>query len=341
MALVYKTHSPKEFIVGVQAQTAYGTAKNDGMKRMDVDSISFPSLNPIQVLEMKAGSGYMVQQNDIFQTNKKTVTEFSVSGTLKESYADIFLENILNGESSGVHTLNSNFTPAIVGASGGSDETPPDANNNLALTFAVSSPNSDSTMLIKDCVITSLSITGDLGTEAGRLKYTMTAKSGSVITAAALSSADGTIAALGSDDAFMTEAADSTYRIVHGVANVLPQSFALNIENDAYFVGYDASGNAEAVGRAQEMSVTADMSIKYDSNTEPLIGTFQGQTGASSVANTQLANVSTPANGTFGWRIHQGILTNVAFNEGDTMMLDCSIKMVGNSSNGAALVIAL
>ena len=89
MALVYKTHSPKQFIVGVQAQTAYGTAKTDGMTRMDVDSISMPSLNPIQVLDMKAGSGYMVQSGDIFQTNKLTVTEFSVSGTLKESYADI------------------------------------------------------------------------------------------------------------------------------------------------------------------------------------------------------------------------------------------------------------
>ena len=341
MALVYKTHSPKQFIVGVQAQTAYGTAKTDGMTRMDVDSISMPSLNPIQVLDMKAGSGYMVQSGDIFQTNKLTVTEFSVSGTLKESYADMFLENIFSGESTGVHTLNSNFTPAIVGASGGSDETVPTADNNLAFTFAIQSPNSASTMVIKDCIITSFSISADLGTEAGRLKYTMTAKSGSVITQAALSASDGTIAALGSDDAFMTEAADPQYRIVHGVDNVLPQSFTLNIENDAYFVGYDATGNAEAVGRAQEMSVTADVSVKYDSNTEPLIGTFQAQTGSSSVANSAIANVATPANGTFGWRIHQGILTSVAFNEGDTMMLDCSIKMVGNGSSGAALVVAL
>ena len=341
MALVYKTHSPKEFIVGVQAQTAYGAAKTDGMTRMDVDSISMPSLNPIQVLELKAGSGYMVQQNDIFQTNKLTTTEFSVAGTLKESYADMFLENMFSGESTGVHTLNSNFTPAIVGQAGGSDETVPTAANNLAFTFAIESPNSNSTIVIQDCVITSFVISGDLGTEAGRLKYSMTAKSGSVVAQSALSETDGTIAALGSDDAFMTEAADPTYRIVHGVADALPQSFSLNIENDAYFVGYNSTGNAEAVGRAQEISVTADMSVKYDSNTEPLIGTFQAQTGSGSVAVSSIANVSTPANGTFGWKIPQGILTSVAFNEGDTMMLDCSIKMVGNSSNGAALVVAL
>ena len=107
------------------------------------------------------------------------------------------------------------------------------------------------------------SITGDLGTEAGRLKYSVTAKTGSVISAANLSASDGTIAALGSDDAFMTEAAAVAQRQVHGVANVLPQSFTLNIENDAYFIGYDSSGNAEAVGRAPEMNVTADMSIKW------------------------------------------------------------------------------
>ena len=72
MALVYKTHSPKQFTVGVQPQVAYGTQVVDGMTQLDVDSISFPSLNPIQVLELKAGSGYMVQSADIFQTNKLT-----------------------------------------------------------------------------------------------------------------------------------------------------------------------------------------------------------------------------------------------------------------------------
>ena len=342
MSLKYATHSPNQFIVGVQAQTAYGTGLTDDMKRLDVESISFPSLNPIQVLDLKAGSKYMVQKNDIFQTNKKTVTEISFSGTLKESYADIFLENIINNESStGVYTLNSNFTPAILGDNSGTDETPPTADNNLVLTFAISSAVSDSTMILKDCVVTNLTISGDLGTEAGRLKYSVTAKTGSVITQAALSSADGTIATLGTDDAFMTEAADPQYRKVHGVTHVIPQSFSLNIEHDATFIGYDASGNAEAVARAAEMSVTSDMSIKYDSNTEPLIGTFQAQTGASSVAETLLANASTPANGTFGYKISQGILTNVAFNEGDIMMLDCSVKAVGDNSSGAVLTIAL
>ena len=342
MGLKYKSHSANEFIVGVQAQTAYGTALNDGMTRLDVDSISFPSLNPIQVLDMKAGSGYMVQSKDIFQTNKLTSTEISFSGTLKESYADIFLENILNGESSGVHTLNSNFTPAVIGVETGTvadDETTPTAANNLLLTFAIESPNADSTMLLKDCVVTSFTISGDLGSEAGRLKYSVTAKTGSV--QSALSASDGTISALGTDDAFMTEAADSTKRIMHGVANIIPQSFSLNIENDAIFIGYDASGNAQAVTRAPEMSVTTDMTVKYDANTEALISTFQSQTGSGSVAETKLANVATPLNDTFGYKIHQGILTNVAFNEGDIMMLDCSVKAVGNDSSGTVLTVAL
>tara|TARA_A100001201_G_scaffold8112_5_gene12681 strand:+ start:366 stop:1385 length:1020 start_codon:yes stop_codon:yes gene_type:complete len=339
MGLKYKSHSANEFIVGVQAQTAYGQSIKSGMTRLDVDSISFPSLNPIQVLDMKAGSGYMVQSKDIFQTNKLTSTEISFSGTLKESYADLFLENILNGESSGVHTLNSNFTPAVIGAGDVDDEETVDATDNLVLTFAIESPNSASTMLLKDCVVTSLTISGDLGTEAGRLKYSVTAKTGSV--QSELSEADGTISALGTDDAFMTEAADSQFRIMHGVANVIPQSFSLNIENDAIFIGYDANGNAQAVTRAPEMSVTTDMSVKYDGNTEALISTFQSQTGSSSVAETKLANVATPANDTFGYKIHQGILTNVAFNEGDIMMLDCSVKAVGNDSNGAVLTVAL
>ena len=338
MAIKVQTFSPKSYEVGVQQQTAFGTGLISGMTKLDVDSITYPTSGITQILEQKAGDGFMVQKTDTFQTNKLAVTEFTVSGTLKESYGDIFLENMISGESSGVHTLLSNFTPALVGIAGASDDVPPTVANNLVLTFAIKTPVSNKSIILKDCVVTSFSISADTATESGRLKYSATVKTGSLHTFNGAS--DATIADLGTDDVFIGECATSDYRIAHGLADSIVSSFTLNLESDAVFLSANASGDHDVVSRASEFIFNADMSIKYDATTEPLLTTWQTQTGGASVAVTSLANVATPADGTFGWKIYQGLLTNVAINEGEVAMLDISVKGLGNGGSGSALVVA-
>ena len=111
-------------------------------------------------------------------------------------------------------------------------------------------------------------------------------------------------------------------------------SFSLNLENPATFTGLTTNGY-EVVSRAGEFSATLDVTAKYDVNTEPLIASFNNQTQhASTAAEATLLNNDASLNdGAFGISMPTTFLTNVAFNEGDVMMLDISVKAVGDGSN--------
>ena len=53
-----------------------------------------------------------------------------------------------------------------------------------------------------------------------------------------------------------------------GVADTVINSFALNIEHDAVFLGSDTSGNAEVISRASEFITTLDTQIVYNTDSE-------------------------------------------------------------------------
>ena len=59
MAISAVAFSPKEFRVAIQAQTALGTAKTDGMQEINVDSISHGTLGGVNNYDLKSGvEGY-------------------------------------------------------------------------------------------------------------------------------------------------------------------------------------------------------------------------------------------------------------------------------------------
>ena len=111
-------------------------------------------------------------------------------------------------------------------------------------------------------------------------------------------------------------------------------SFSLTLENPATFTGVNASGY-EVVSRAGEFSATLDVTAKYDVKTAPLFASFNNQTqqGATAAQATILNNDGSLGDGTFRISMPTTVLTNVAFNDGDVMMLDVSVKAVGDGSN--------
>ena len=119
-------------------------------------------------------------------------------------------------------------------------------------------------------------------------------------------------------------------RVICGQADVMVNSFSLNLENDAVFLGRGASGVCEVVSRGSEFSATADINVKYDDESADLLNQFQGATSAASAGNTILSNASTPADGaSWGFQFPQSVFTSVALAEGDVMNIDVSVKMVG------------
>ncbi len=332
MAINTAAFSPKQFQVLIAEQDAFGTIEGAGgnaYHALDVDSVGMPSLNPTQVLEPRTGARAL-QKEDFFQDVKASVKEISVSGTATTDALDMLLENIMGeaeGSASGVYSFASNAGVQSVGASDSSQA-------GTLLSVIVTSPLTDSDLAFKDCVVTSLTLNGDTGTEGGRVKFSVTFQTGTL----AEDLSDTSISAdtdFGADENyFMSSWSDVAYRKMYGVDDLVMSSFSLTLENPATFSGLISTGY-EVVSRAGEFSATLEATAKYDVNTEPLIASFNNQTQEGSTASqaTILNNDGSLNDGAFGISMPKTILTNVAFNEGDVMMLDIAVKAVGDGSN--------
>ena len=88
-----------------------------------------------------------------------------------------------------------------------------------------------------------------------------------------------------------------------------------------------------AVARGVECSVTHDCQVKYDGNTKGLVSSFDTQTAALAENMFIITN-----NGKFGIDTANGVLTNVAYSEGDIMMLDVSIKAVDDGTDELLII---
>ena len=332
MAINTAAFSPKQFQVLIAEQDAFGTIEGAGgnaYHALDVDSVGMPSLNPTQVLEPRTGARAL-QKEDFFQDVKASVKEISVSGTATTDALDMLLENIMGeaeGSASGVYSFASNAGVQSVGASDSSQA-------GTLLSVIVTSPLTNSDLAFKDCVVTSLTLNGDTGTEGGRVKFSVTFQTGTL----AEDLSDASISAdtdFGADENyFMSSWSDVAYRKMYGVDDLVMSSFSLTLDNPATFSGLVSTGY-EVVSRAGEFSATLEATAKYDANTEPLIASFNNQTQEGSTASqaTILNNDSSLTDGAFGISMPKTVLTNVAFNEGDVMMLDIAVKAVGDGSN--------
>mgnify|MGYP003659512573 CR=1 FL=1 len=189
-------------------------------------------------------------------------------------------------------------------------------------------------LAFKDCVVTSLTLNGDTGTEGGRIKFSATLQTGSVVEDLTDAETTADIAFAASENYFMTNFA-AAYRKVYGVADLVMSSFSMTMENPATFSGVTSTGY-EVISRAGEFSVTLDATVKYDDKTEDFFEKFnsQSQVGAVAAQETKLNHQDALAtDGSFGISIPKTILTNVSFNESDVMMLDLSVKGLGDGSN--------
>ena len=81
MAVSSKVFSPKEWKVALisDATNAGDTGIGSTMLQLDVDSISMPTLNPNQVLDVRSGGGRTFKDEDYFQDNVLRVAEISLS----------------------------------------------------------------------------------------------------------------------------------------------------------------------------------------------------------------------------------------------------------------------
>ena len=334
MAISSVAFSPKEFRVAMQAQTALGTAKTDGMQEINVDSITHGTLGGVNNYDLKSGGGRIFQDEHYFHQNSDYISEISISGIYSTEYGGILLENI-TGDTAEVFEIASNYEPSANIKTGASLT----AGNSELLTLAIlppkagaATPSATDGIVYKDCVVTSFSWTGDMTDNGGLIKYSATLKTYSPV-ALEVDADSFTIAAYemtAAQTISMSDWQTPANRVICGQADVLVNSFAMNLENDAVFLGRGASGGPEVIGRGAELAATAEFNVKYDDESADLLNLFQTATSGASTGNTIMSNASTPADGaSWGFQFPQSVFTNVALSEGDIMNIQASVKMVG------------
>ena len=182
MAISATSVSPKDFQLGIIKEATAGTAVTSSMNLINIDSLELPALNPLQVTDVRHGTGRTLKQVDTFASNKVTVKEISFSGIADSTILPILLENITQ-DSSGVgasgddlYEVLNNYEPSAIDIG-----TTTDTDNSMTFTVAVDNAvNSDYSMVFKGCVLTSLTVNGDIGEESGRVKMSGTFKTGMV-----------------------------------------------------------------------------------------------------------------------------------------------------------------
>ena len=320
MAIAGQAFSPKEFKVAIasDATNAGATGIGSTMYQLDVDSVSYPSLNLTQALEVRSGAGRTFKDEDFFQDNKLRVTELSLAGTLhNDTGHKLLLQNICN-DVSGDIAVATGFTAAsqVYGAA---------VTNNASSLTVVIQP-SDVThqrgLELFGCVVTNFAISADAGTEGGRYKWSATLQTGKVPDMN--STATPTITAYANTDhPLMTSA--SGLKVMDN--DVTMSSFTCTLDNAAVFTGVTSTGY-EVVSRGAEIAVTVDTQVKYDNNTKTLMTAYDAQSAPTTSNSFVMTN-----NNAFGIAIDNAVYTNVTYSEGDIMMLDISLKSVDDGTD--------
>lgn len=323
-----KAFSPKEFQVWIASDnTTAGTSglAASGMNLLDVDSVGFPSLNPNQVIDVRNGTGRTFKDEDFFQDNVLRVTEVSLAGTLhNDAGHKLLAQNICNDVTADI-SVASGFTASSQKYGNAVD------NAASSLTVVIKSPeHTDAQSLVMPgMVVTNFSVSAEAGTEGGRYKFSATLQSGKKPTLNEATTAAGATGYVNTDIPLLSNG--SSLKVFN--TDVIMNSFTATIESPAVFTGVTSSGY-DVVSRGAEISVTADTQVKYDGNTKQFVSDFDSQTGttlATSIGNGNMFTIVN--NNAFGVDIQNGIFTNVAYSEGDVMMLDCSIKAVDDGTD--------
>ena len=327
MAISQAAYSSSSFKVAIAEQDAFGTieaAGGNAYHALDVDSISSPSFSPNQALDVRTGSR-VLQTTDFFHSKIGMVTELSVSGTATTNALDILLENFMGeaeGSASGVYSFLSNAAAQSVGRGASSQA-------GTLLSVVVISPISAMDIGLKDCVVTSLSLSGDTGTEGGRIKFSATFKTGSAIDATQTTSVGAVDTAFtAASENYLMSSWAAAYRQLVGVADLILTSFTLNLTNEAEFTGPISTG-FDVITRAGELSATLDATIKYDDKCQAFFENFLDQSTGASEGATLLNDDSSLTDGSFGISFPASVITSVAYNPQTMMMMDVSVKAVG------------
>ena len=328
-------HQPNDFGVGIVQEATVGTPV-DNTTQLFTDSVSMPSFSPDQDLSAKAGK-FVADEAEIYSSMKNTPSEITMSGLLNDTVLGL-LEGIF-------HTAASNDVITVADS-----YTAPNLYHGLTTAAATrtytvkllspqvlnqptGSQTADNCIELTGCCPTQLSISGDAGSDGGRLKYSLTMKTGY---SPVFSHAAGTTTA--PTTAGFQTIHDLTYRTIAGVASPVMSSFSVNIENPVDYIGFDPLNNRPyTISRSvpEGPIVTMSSTVKLDYDTRGLLANFMNNSAQTGLINN-LGNDSGQAaakTDDTNWAMHctKAIITGMSLNEQAAMMYDVEQKLLFGS----------
>ena len=320
--------SPKDFKAYIIKEATPGTKPTitSGLFQLDVDSVTFPSLNINQVLDVRTHSGRILSSTDFFQDDKYRITEVTLSGTFHNDAGHRQLMQSVTGNTLATSAADIDLGFAATGISGEYGIT----QNDVTFTLVLAAPDTTDgfNIVMTGCMVTNFSISSDMGTDGGVYKFSATISTGHAPT---LDNTETEAGTQYSGDLISISGLNAT--TVYSISNPILSAFSVTIDSPAVYMGTKSTGYA-AFSRGPEIAVTATASLKYDLLTRPLIQNFDTQ-GANGVdaAGAFTMNQTTAANCSI--LINSGVLTNVALTESDIMMMDVELKGVSVGSGNA------
>lgn len=307
----------------ISGQNTTAPAITSNLLKLNVDSISFPSFNVNQVSEVRAGAGRVAKGVDFFHDNKNSITEISVSGTLSNTAGhNLLLENI-TGSTADPLAIVYNHT-----GSNGTYGTSSDANVSFTTVLGAPDQTDAYNIILRGCLCSNFSISADMG-DGGLYKFSATITTGLVPlleNAQAPAEAGGYVAT-------PISLSSASVKTISSITAIM-QSFNVTIDSPVVYTGVSNTG-FQAYARGAETSVTASSTIKLDSVSRPILGLFHA--GTIDAAGSFTVTQGTATN--YSLAIARSALTNVAYNEGDAMMLDIEMKALAHTGAESVLTI--
>ena len=345
-------YSPSEFRFGFLPEETIGTAlvpaSGKTLQLINVDSISAPSLNTEIVSDVRSGSGRTAKSADLYVNSTLMKREISFSGTadynslpellsavmgVAEASTDLFkilvTHTPLFDMKTDVQRTDSGTAATYASAWAASGAT-----NAGTHTVYIWSPETNMSLQFKGCVLESLTISADMGTESGRFKVEGSFATGydPDLSVAAPNATYAT--AFSSNYYYLTDI--DTHTAVAGVSDPVIQSLSMTIENPTEYLGFTGTSEIkpEIISRAvPEISASWESTFKYDSDSASLFETYEA---GSNVALT----TSDSNNAKIGFTAANNVITSVAFAENAAQYVTVGAKVLAGSSGSMLEIVA-
>ena len=325
--------SPKDFKAWIVEETDSGNnagaldapAITSGLKQLDVDSVSFPSISPNQNIDVRTSIGRVAHAADFFQDNAIRATEVSLSGTYHNDVGHILLMQSACGVALASTVADVNIPTAATTVSGKYGNGTED-DKTFTLVLAPPDTTDGYNIVMVGCLCTNFTISADTGAEGGLYKWSATISTGCKPITSNTATPAGSVYGASTVTSINTLTGATT---VNSIASTVLSSFSVTVDSPAVYAGFSATGY-DTFARAPELAVTAEVQVKYDLATRPILDNFNTQTTHDAAGMLTLTQ-ATPTDCSIA--IGAGVLTGAALSEGDIMMMDVGIKALNLGSD--------